>query len=243
MVSIIDKIQQIKKKRTLKKMAALEFEQARGKQHLNLLAGAQQTLMAEVNKLDTRMKSLQQKHRYIEDSTHKDLLKELEHYIVTTRIFEVPGIGKRLGEAIIRHIYKDSINDLRYAWRIQGIGDNKQYEINRWISFYEREMPRLLKKDFPGKKHLLLVAAKKIYVINEEIEKLQERKTTLENKLKLIHPWIEKLGKVSREDFINARFDGHNHHKEIVSFINGIYGEWEPMPEWFKDVLNEANNV
>jgi len=224
-------------------MAALEYEQARGKQHLALLESAQQNLSIKIRDLREKIKQLEEKRLQIENSTHDELKKELERYIVSTKIFEVSGIGQTLGKSIIRHIYKSSITDLRYASRLQGIGENKQYAINTWIRKYEREIPKLMKQDFPGKKQLLLVSAKKIFVLNEEICKLSFRRKYLEEKLTTINPWIDKLRKISKKDFINARLNNQNNLDEIDLFTNGVFGEWEPMPEWFKDVLNEVNNV
>lgn len=243
MVSIFDKIQQLKRNKILKMMAAQEFEQARGNQHLQLLISAREKFNVKIKSLRGKISQLEAKRQQIETTTHEDLRKKLEYHIVSTKIFEVPGIGKTLGESITRYIFNGKLTDLRYASRLQGIGESKQYAINNWIRKYEKEIPRRIKQDFPGKSKLLLVAAKRIFIINEEIEKLQDRKTTLEEKLNLIQPWIDKFGKVSQEDFVNARLDRQNNHEEIVLFINGIYGEWEPIPEWFTDVLNEANNV
>jgi len=243
MTSIIEKIQQLKKNKMLKKMASLEFEQARGRQHLDLLLATQDNLNTKVKDIMKKIRDMEEKRGEIEQSTHNVLQRKLEYHIVSTRIYEIPGIGKTLGDSIKRQIYQNSINDLRFASRLQGIGESKQYAINRWIRKYELEIPKLMKQDFPGKRELLLVSAKKIYILNEEIGKLQARKESLGKKLETINPWIEKFQAISREDFINARLDNQINNAEIDLFIKGIFGEWETMPDWFKDVLNEVNNV
>lgn len=243
MVSLVEKIQQLKKRRIIKKIAAQEFEQARGKQHLELLLEAQQILQYKFNDYRNKIRNLEDKRKDIEQTAHRNLQKKLEYHIVTTRIYEIPGIGKTLGSSIVKNIYTNSIKDLRSASWLPGIGESKQHAINRWIRKYEREIPKLIKKDFPGKKALLADAAKKIFLINEEVDNLALQKERIREKLETINPWIGKLSKISREDFINDRINQQNNLDANHLFLNGIFGEWEPMPEWFVDVLNEANDV
>jgi hypothetical protein len=83
----------------------------------------------------------------------------------------------------------------------------------------------------------------RIESIDNQIKKIQVMKSLDEENLKEIVVWVEYLSKITVKDFINARINHTGNFAAIETFINGVFPEWEPMPDWFKNVMAGGNDI
>ncbi|NMC29935.1 MAG: hypothetical protein GYA45_07690 [Pelolinea sp.] len=243
MTSFLSKIENNKKNKALEKIAFGEFESARGTYHLKMLKDAQTRFQSIVKDYNLEILESNDQIREIEDNTKKQLSQCLERYLISTKITEIPGIGAALGQRILKFIYKNTLTDLYRSFALNGIGDQKQLQINIWVHKYLEEIPGLLLKDFPGKEEIIIQSNDKIYTIQEQIKQKISEKSMVEKKLEMINFWINKLEKTTLNDFITARVENKGNFSEIEEYINGVFAEWEPIPDWFKEVISGETNV
>ena len=126
-----------------------------------------------------------------------------------------------------------------------GIGQTKQHSIDQWVAKYDREFPVLLKQDFPGKSNIILDSNAQMASLQSELKKWQADRICEEEKLDRVTKEIDRLEMVTVDDFVKARVEHEGDLAQIDGFINGVFSEWEAMPEWFMEVIQqkEEDNV
>lgn len=243
MTSLFLKIEENKKKKALIEVAKNEFKNARGTYHLKILQDAERLFSAKIINAESEMHRLNIEIERITISRGTQLRQIVEKNLISTRITEIPGIGNALGSVLLNHVYKNNLSDLYYASSYPGIGESKQYAITTWVKKYENQIPLLLREDFPNKQEIISQASSKITVLQNQISHLNTINKINEEYLSSIRKWIAYLSRVTVEDFINVRVNQSGDFELIENFINGIFPEWEPIPEWFKYVISGGTNV
>lgn len=137
-------------------------------------------------------------------------------------------------QRIIRYCFKKDIQDLRFAYRINGIGPQRMHAINQWVDRMEQEFPRLLKEDFPGKKEILQKYTQQLNSKQQEAEKRRQR--ILEDKAlyRKANAVATELRKVRPSHFREALRHPSEENRVPIRYLLGIYAPWEPIPEWFQ---------
>lgn len=238
MKSIFDKIQEKKRVRALKKLAAQEYLAARGTSHLKILRAADAELRTKYNELDIKKQQAKIELDKLKEKLNKDLQLELENFIVRNYLTQVPGIGKQLSQKIIRQVFRGHLDDLRKASTIvQGIGENKQQMINRWISKYQRMNPKSFVPPHPEREKIVIEGEKEISKQRKKIEDLKQQKAIIAEKINVLTGAIKELSETKEVDFLQARLSAENATKKVEKYQNGVFSEWEPIPEWFKEAI------
>lgn len=236
-MSIIETLLEQKKKRVLQKIARHDFEDARGTAHAKLLKESRETKLQELRYVEKQISKYQKERQKIYDQDQKELLRALERHLVFDRLNEVPGIGQKYHHELATQVFRTSITDLRRANQIPGIGENKQYEIDKWISYYQSQIPEMIKKDFPGKAEIVKNSIQIINEIDNFLIKMNSVKKELEEKIKSIDTVLTDLCHVSVNDFINLRLAPEQKNPKVDQYLIGLFPEWEPMPDWFKNLM------
>jgi len=239
MASILDRIENRKRKNTLKALAKAEYEASRGVQHLAMLEEASERLTVWLKRCENIINNLSNDLEDIQKQTLSKLRITLEKHLIKMHITEIPGIGQSLGSTILHSVYMNTLNDLRHAYIYNGIGETKQRYIDRWVAQYDRKIPALLKQDFPGKSAIISSANNQVRSLQSELIKWEAKKVRKQNKLERVTKEIESLKKVTVDDFIKARVEHEGDQAQIEEFISGVFPEWETMPEWFKEVIQQ----
>lgn len=237
MESILSKIELHKRRKILKTIAVSEYENARGTQHLKILKDAKENIELNLTQLSRNRQLLEIQLEELEKTRNQKLRIALEKYIIETRIQEIPGIGYALGSAILHKIYHDNLRDLFKSSWLQGIGGNKQTQINFWVLKYEKLIPDLLQHDFPGKSTIENESNEEISSIQAQISQLQENENIEGKKLSRLNEEVAKLEKVTVDDFIKARLDHEGNSSILDSYFNGAFPEWQEIPVWFKEII------
>ena len=121
MTSIFAKIEDQKRRKTLKAIAKAEYEASRGVQHLAMLIDASERLTVSLKRCEMAINKLSNDLENIQKSTQTQLRIALEKHLIKTHITEIPGIGQSLGLTILHSVYKNSLNDLWRASMYNGI--------------------------------------------------------------------------------------------------------------------------
>jgi hypothetical protein len=151
----------------------------------------------------------------------------------------VEGLGISLSDKIKKKVFKSRLKDLRSAHRIKGVGDSRQKNINKWVNKYEKRVPKLLEENFPGKQQIMSEFAQKISQAEDSLTESTNRLVIIEARLNRTKKEISKLQKVTLEDFILAKEGPSEKEEEIAYYLKGVFGEWEDIPVWYKEVLEQ----
>jgi hypothetical protein len=223
------------KQRKLKRLASAEFEQARGTAHRQLLEAAAHPLNAQIREFQRLIQAAnKQKRDYLEIRDRK-LRSNVAQWLVETRLQEVHGIGNTLKSEIIRTVFHGDLNDLRQAYRVDGVGPERQEAINHWITHYQKQIPYYLTKYFPGKEEILQEYERAVLAQDRLIQEYEAAQKPIKERLVPINRELSWLKEVKAKDFFQAYQDPEfERGDEIDRYFRGVFAEWEPMPDWFR---------
>ncbi len=240
-MSVLQPIIEWKKKQALKRLAHIEYENARGTAQLKILLVAEKSLKIKLDRTNREIQTAKDSIDQIEKKRSIKLKEAIEREIVINHLTEVHGIGNVLANAIIRKVFRGHIADLRRSSMIvTGIGENKQKSINYWIVQYEKKIPIMLGSDFPGKKEIIANIQQEIIEIKNNIEVLISLRERLNPMIMKSQNVISQLKKVSEEDFILSFLSSSINNENLDSYQRGVFAVWEPVPDWFTDILKES---
>jgi len=229
-----------RRQRLLREKARMDYLSARGTAHLKMLLQAQGRLKSRVQSTIKALDESQAALNKLLQEQLNDLCKLLETQIVREHIHEIPGIGQKLGVQIVSRVFRSRFSDLRYAKsNIQGIGEARQIQINNWIHSWESRMPELLKQDFPSKQLVIANFADRIRQTSTEVRKLEKQKENVQANYDKCIELIRQLRKVTVRDFEGVLSGKTQSDPKIQFYLTGVFPEWEPMPEWFKEIVSE----
>jgi HAMP domain-containing protein len=231
---------QRRRSRLLREKARMDYLSSRGTAHLKMLLQAQRPLELGVQS-DTKALGESQAavNRLLQEQL-TELCRVLETQILREHIHEIPGIGQKLGAQIVSSVFRSRLSDLRYAEsNIKGIGHARQMQINSWIRSWESRMPELLKQDFPGKQLVIANFAQRIRQKSMEVSKLGKQKANRQANYGKCIRLIQQLKQVRMHDFEGALSGNAQGNPKIQFYLTGVFPEWEPMPDWFKEIISE----
>lgn len=221
------------------RQARLDYEQARGYAHYQILEKARKQLQKALEQTRSTIKEQTQKVPALEAARQHELLQELEHRLLQTRLDEVPGIGQALKQRILTTLHARRLSDLHQAYTVSGVGENRQYEINQWIHQYTQRLPQLVNEPFPGRETIIKKYESQIAETKRALAEQQRRETTLVQRLATIEPHYTWLQTIDAQTFEKAALGVSDDTTAITRYTIGLFAEWEPIPEWFKAIMNE----
>lgn len=239
MTSILDSIIETKKKSALAKLARQEYQLARGTAHGKMLKDARILWQSKYDSVVHQMDAIKGDIRQAMTTRQDDLQEALDHYIIETHLHEVPGIGPKLQHMILNEVFISKLSDLRHAYYKSGIGETKQEQINQWIDSYEELSSTMMNQNFPRKQKINNDADKSIAGLDRKINNLEKQRSGLEEKINKIDAAQKVLGHFTPEDFVQARLFPNKWNSKFDNYIRGVFGEWENMPRWFKEIVEE----
>jgi hypothetical protein len=230
------------KARALKKQAKEDYHQARGTAHRQLLEAAHTRLQKDIARCNQQIKQAEQEKRRLVRLRSQKIDEKLVRYLVENRLQEIRGIGETTQRQIATRIFHGKLSDLRRAHLIQGVGEQKQWNINQWISKYEAKLPKMHQQDFPGKQAVV----NEFQTAVKKQEKIVEDKTIevqqLSTHSKPIKGELDWLRPVSAKDFIQAYTKQLGDSEVVDRYLCGVFPEWDSMPDWFKNVVTDESS-
>lgn len=221
----------------LRQQARIDYQQARGTAHKNILRTAFHNFEGQQKTCQQTIQNANKEIRRFQAQQHKALEKSLTDYLVEERLREVSGIGAVRQADILRLVYKGKLTDLYDAHQLPGIGEQTQISLNQWIQAYQNKFSDLLQEDFPGKRvinqsYQALIQGQKATIVEME-KKIQ----ALQTKLDRIQMELEWLDSVSVQDFLRALNNPRQAKDDLDRYLQGVFAEWEPVPDWFRALL------
>lgn len=217
--------------------ARTEYNKARGTIHKNLIKKGLIKLKLEIQKTKNELDSAIQAEKRLHSERDTELEKAATVFVFETGFTGIPGIGKVLKERVRRTCFNGTLQSLGGAWRVNGIGDNKAYEIRKWIETTRRRLPSILKGDFPNKQRinnkyndLLKKAEDRISGIESDFEPMVELEKTCNLEL-------DGLNKVTSSTFQSSYNGDETSRDAVTNYHLGCFPEWRRVPGWFKALL------
>jgi hypothetical protein len=229
---------QIKQRKALQRLAHQDYQNARGTAHLKLLQQGRNRLQSRLVEVEKKIKAGQKTLDMLAKQEREQLKLALERHIVQTYL-NIPGIGARLRDSLIYLVNQGRLHDLtRASLMIKGIGEARQAAINAWLRQWEERIPELLEKDFPEKNKIVKDIASRREKAQAEMSEASIEKEALTGLLYPVDKEILRLKRVKVKHFSHAMLGPGETNYDLNHYIQGVFAEWEPMPEWFKQMLS-----
>jgi hypothetical protein len=223
----------------MKRQAMLDYQQARGLEHLSLLRRGRAHLLARVASMNEDINACQTDLISLAKEEQALLQKALERQIITEHFNEIPGMPAQLQAGLKAFALKSHLADLKQASRkVPGIDDSQQFTINAWVSGWEQRLPALFQRDFLGKAAIQDDYAFRRSAKASQLETLRNGVARWNEISALTDAEIKTLSQVSANDLSLALLHPGNVYPAVEHFIQGIFGEWEPMPDWLQEMLS-----
>ena len=122
--------------------------------------------------------------------------------------------------------------------RVYGIGETRQASIDIWVAACEAQMPTLLAGEFPGKADIQRKATTDLAAVGVEIDKLAAQANAITARLNRLRVEIEPLAQITPAAFYHRA----EWFRELAGKCGALpawrtFTEWEPVPEWFKEIV------
>lgn len=220
-----------------------DYRMARGTMHQKQIRACLKVLDRDIRNTQMEKQKLENRIRKLNQKRSEKILKALSRHLVETRLTEVEGIGQILKERIINYCFDGTLGSLRRAYNLEGIGKKKAKAISKWISKLEREIPHLLKDDFPGKRNIITECENKERELKERQSEIQARISHMNEIRKKASAEKDRLGRVGIFHFIRSYQSNEDASGLVNHYLEGVYPEWEPMPLWFKILISEGQHA
>lgn len=221
----------------LRKKSRHHYRTARGTLHKRQLHAALSNLQREISVLRNGIENTKKQLAALEQERSSELRVALCRHLVDNHLTEVKGIGPELSGRIVRVCFRNDLRDLQYARYVSGVGPTRQQAINQWIWRYERELPRLLAEDFPGKAGIedrYKDHEQKLKHVFDLAHSRLEETTAL---FRTGHTAFKKLNSVQLSHFHRA-LSGKSSDSPVPEwYFEGVHPAWESAPEWFKTLV------
>jgi len=220
---------------TLRGRARRAFAQARGSLHVPLLREAQERLGGELRRCEDGLAALLRARARIQAACDEELVTALSHYLVSTRLGEVSGIGIQNQADILSSVFDRNLEDLRSAHWVIGLSAGRQQAINAWILAYRRQFPALLQEEFPGKAEVVERYRRPIAELDAQLAELQAERDDIVALRDAVGAALARLWTVTTHDYARALRDPTDATAAaaVAAYERGAYALWEPVPDWF----------
>jgi hypothetical protein len=218
--------------------ARTDYQLCRGTQHVRQLRAAIVRHRSATKRIREKQQDIEQQLQNLGKYETLELHKALCTYIVQTRLTEVAGVGKRLKERIITTCFDGTLESLRRASVVRGVGQEKMMAINIWINQVRDELPFLLKHDFPGKGEIKKKYSEQRRQLNKSLEPVKKTCEEATKLLAIAESKLKKLEQVGVADFRRALHGDAVAAKRVGLYSQGAFAEWEPVPAWYREIIS-----
>lgn len=216
-----------------------DYKLARGTLHKKQLSKSLKLLNGKIKKFEKTKKNILVTIQHLDGKRNKRLKKELSSILVHSRLTDVEGIRQILKERIIHNCFDGSLNSLRRASVLEGIGEQKYSALMNWVKEMENKMPYLLEKDFPNKNKINEEFKNEELQLKKQQRNIEEQIAPMNELKKIASTEMERLNKVNISHFKRCYKSNNESMEYVNNYLNGIFPEWAPMPKWFKILISD----
>ena len=221
----------------IRQQANNDYQQARGTAHKALLSVALKRIQQQQTDCRQNIHASQKKIGFLKNQWQPDLRQALTKYLVYERLQEIPNIGPQRKAIIIQSVFKGKLSDLYQANSVLGIGEKYQQNINRWVQYYEQRFEQLLQENFSGREKIDSSYRQAIEVEQQNITNQQSKINSLQKVCERIEQELNWLSSISAKEFYNVAKQPEKSISNINKYMQGVFAEWETIPDWFKEAL------
>ena len=159
--------------------ARRDYRQARGTQHLRMIRRSMKVLDSTITQLKQKESPLQAKIKDIDEARSRELGRALCYYVAQTHLTDIQGIGPILRDRLMATCFDGTLESLRRADRVYGIGDQRAYSIRVWVTKWTQQLPQLGAQDFPGKEAISQKYTAELLRLQNELGDMARKYITL----------------------------------------------------------------
>ena len=219
--------------------ARKDYRRARGTQHLRQIRDSLKILNKRLESHEQEKDRLSRTLRRLEQERTDKLTHALCRYVVETQLTQIDGIGPKLRDRIIRYSFDGTLDSLRRAYRVRGVGQQKQWAIRHWIAQKERELPRLMKGSFPGRTGINDEYKQREQNLRKSLKEVEKELDAMRQLRTVASAEEERLSGVTVTHFRQAYKPDREAAEAVAQHLQGTFAEWEPMPSWFKALISK----
>lgn len=223
--------------------ARSDYKTARGTMHLKLLKRCLINLRLKIKETKNNLENLIAHREELITARQKELKAAATVHLVDLEFTNIPGIGQVLKDRVMRRCFDGTLESLRRAWTVYGIGEERAHAINVWVNQAQRKLPLILEGEFPGKERI----NKKYEQLEKEInQRIVDIEILLKNMLKLEENSINELTlleKVKVFTFLKSYKGDVDASNAATNYLLGCFPEWGKIPEWFKTLMENYGRI
>jgi len=164
-----------------------------------------------------------------------------ERRYVEAQFKNIPGIGPKIRDKILREVFHGRLEDLRNAHRVRGVGESRQQAINVWLAKATVAARAGTYSDEATNARIQAEYADRVGPIEDEVAELKRRCTELDAYGQQILAGYKRLSAVSDRHFVRALMAPGMPAIQVPDFyLTGLFAEWEPEPDWFRQAVDLA---
>lgn len=219
--------------------ARRDYRQARGTLHLHQISSSLSILNGRLDSLEQDRKRLTDSLERLDRERAQSLKKALCRHLAETELAQIDGIGPKLRDRILRYSFDGTLRSLCRAYQVRGVGQQKQWGINRWVEKKERELPSLMKGHYPNKKEIIQEHDRKERTLKKKLKDVEAQINSANRIKDLASAEEERLRDVTVAHFRQAYMQDREASEAVDRYLQGAFAEWVPMPSWFKTLISE----
>jgi len=228
----------------LNKQAEIDYQNARGTAHLNMLLDTHGRYTLVFNNNLRELEILKREYNSLISKKENELLTALSRHIINNELTEVRGIGTRLKDTILSKVFKTRLDDLSSFDTLIDINETIQNSIWHWVKKKKLEINTRMKRIFPNKQLILNKYQAEEEKIKINIEKLDKFLIKIGIILDQLQVYIGDLQEISEDYFFQMlKTPNFIEVNKINSYIKGIFSEWEQPPLWFQKLVMDKNSI
>ena len=218
------------------KIAQQDYKNTRGYKHLTNLKQIQSKLDLLYQKQTNIISDAKSQIMTITEQKDAEAHRVYADLMVSRLEGEIPHIGPGLAQNMRSICYNGRLEDLRNAqYRVRGIGEQRQYQINVWINNKISQYPSFISNNPSLIKRIQESYQANRQAYEDRISLASQNQANIQKNILIVKSEISQLSTVSEKDFQEAQTN--NKTIEPTRMINGIYAPWEPEPIWYKHLL------
>ena len=219
--------------------ARRDYQRARGTQHLRQIRDSLKILSQRLHSLEQEKHRLSSTLQRLEQERTDRLLRALCRHIAETQLTQIDGIGPKLRDRIIMYSFDGTLRSLRGAYRVRGVGRQKQRGIQRWVEQRERQLPLLTKQDYPNKREINDEYDQKERKLRKTLKEVEKEIDSMSQLRSVASAEEERLSQVIVAHFRQAYGQDKEASEAVDQYLQGTFAEWAPMPPWFKTLISK----
>ncbi len=216
-----------------------EYLATRGTQHLTMMKSTLPNLQKRIKQLKSKITQQQAELDQILGKQQSDFEQYLGQQIVEKKLINVPGIGNSLRDDIITYCFDGTISSLLEANRLSGIGPEKYFNIRVFVDEVELDISKKVTTRFSGRANIEAKYETRIKTLQNIVRKLSSELRPLEKLYTIANDEKSKLETINVMDFVKASKGNSDSSRRVTEFINGVFAEWDKMPDWFRTLVGE----